>query len=67
MTKEKLKGVYQWALCQLNSSSTIVVQYRRVGEMSQLVDWYNVDGLSLREVGANWLTYPSSYKVVSWF
>ena len=35
--------------------------------MGAIVDYYDVDGLTLDEVEKNWSTYPLSYNLASWF
>ena len=66
LVEERPDGVYRFMLCQLNSASTEETKVRKLQEMGELVDKYEVQGLLLGEIGVNWSAFPSSYSLASW-
>jgi len=67
MSEERPDGVLRLLFGQLNSASTEDVRDRKVAQINQVVDKWDVQGGGLLEVGVNWSSWPSSYSFASWF
>ena len=67
MHKDRPDGVFRFALGQLNSASSQDVRDRKVAQINNLIDEWDVQGGAMSEVGVNWLSYPPSYSFASWF
>ena len=63
----KPDGSWRWMYCQLNGCATREIRARKVEEMTQLAQKYDVDGIVAAELGYNWSTVASSKNFASWF
>ena len=66
LTDERPDGVHRFMLCQMNSVSSEETRVRKLHELGQLVDKYEVQCLLLGKIGTNWSAFPSSYNLASW-
>ena len=51
----------------MNSASSEDVRLRKTGEIKQLVEEYDVQGVGLVELGFNWSLAPPLADLASWF
>jgi hypothetical protein len=65
--QQRPDGVFGFLGGQLNSASSTEVRTRKVDNLQQLINNWEVQGGGLSEVGINWSTYPSSANLASWF
>ena len=67
MPRQRPAGVWRIMGGQLNSASTMEVKTRKIGEITAIVDDWDVQACAFQEMGVNWGFYPSSARLSSWF
>jgi len=67
MQKERPAGVFRLFVGQLNGAASEKVRDVKVDQIKRVLNEWDVQGGGVSEVGINWLSYPSSYSLSSWF
>ena len=65
LTTARRDGTFHLMNFQINSMSSRLVRNAKVGQITRLVDHYNVDMISMQEVGVNWGHYPPSQNLTT--
>ena len=67
LSEYKRNGVYRWMNCQVNGLASKDARERKIREILQLKNKFEINGVSLQEVGLNFRTLPSSMTLHSFF
>ena len=67
LNEEKRNGVYRWMNCQVNGMASRDTRERKVREILHLKNRFELNGVSLQEVGLNFRTLPPSQTLHSFF
>ena len=67
MPKEKQDGSYRWANLQLNGMALRPVRERKVREITQIIQKYDLNGFCAQEIGTNFSALPFHQKFADFF
>ena len=65
LAQDRPDGVWRIAYCQLNNISGSDVRRRKLKSLAEVVEEFDVDGISLCEVGVNW-NHGRGHSLKSW-
>ena len=67
MTRDRPDGVFRIMAGNVNNMSNSIVRRRKIGEIQQAIDYWDVQGVGLSEVGIDFRKMGPSRQMSSWF
>ena len=67
MTRDRPDGVFRIMAGNVNNMSNSIVRQRKIGEFQQAIDYWDVQGVGLSEVGIDFRKMGPSRQMSSWF
>jgi len=67
LTTDRPQGVFRLMSGQVNGASTNISRDKKVSQISNIIDTWDVQGGCLQEIGINWSYLEHSRNMTSWF
>ena len=67
LTRERPDGVFRLMAGNVNNMSHSIVRQRKIGEIQQAIDYWDVQGIGLSEVGIDFRKLGPNHQMYSWF
>ena len=67
LTRDRPNGVFRLMSGNVNNMSHSIVRQRKIGEIQQAIDYWDVQGIGLSEVGIDFRKLGPNHQMYSWF